>query len=136
MGAIRLVFVVAVLAIVAGVALYFAPNDIKEKSLGYISDIPFLPEEVKKSVEDIYATPAYRREKALTELNKNLASLESIVEFGLPEPDEALETIERTKELVQEILDQNSDSTVVDKITTAVINKLTEGKNICPQPES
>lgn len=134
MGAIRLIFVIAVLAVVAGVALYFAPNNIKDQSLGYISNIPFLPEDIKKGVEDIYATPAYRREKTLVQLNTNLASLESLVEFGLPEPQEALETIERTKELVQEILDQNNDPTVVDKITAAVIDKLTGGKNICPEP--
>ncbi|MBI2024723.1 MAG: hypothetical protein HYT03_01345 [Candidatus Harrisonbacteria bacterium] len=133
--AIRLLVVLAVLTGIAGVAFYFAPNNIKERGLDYISGISFLPGEIKKTAEDIYATPAYRREKLLGELDNNLFTLREIVEANLDNPEAAVETLDRTKEIVEEVLKQNDDPGVINQITAAVTEKLLSNKEkICPTP--
>ncbi len=127
-----------VIAAVGGVAFYFAPDAIKEKGLSYVDNQNFIPTEVKKAVDDLYATPQYQKEKLLAELDKNFSYLTKAVEnpsASKTEQAAALQTIERTKEIVQQLSSVSSDPTLVSKITEIVTNKVLSsvgGTGSCP----
>ena len=126
-----------ILAGAAGVAFYFAPGNIKERGLAYIGERDFIPIEIKKAAEDIYATPEYKRDKLLTELENNFATLESTIVKSSPQPEESVKTIARTKEIIKEISEINTNPTLVSKITEIVTEKVLSaaGKNTsCPTP--
>lgn len=127
MGLIKLVFMLVVIAAIGGAAFYFAPDALKEKALTYINGQNFIPAEVKKAVEDIYATPGYQREKLLAELDKNFSAITQAVEnpsASKTEQTAALKTIERTKEIVQQLSEVKSDPTLISKITEIVTEKV------------
>lgn len=123
---------------VAGAAFYFAPDNIKERGLSFIEEQNFIPDEIKKAAEDLYATPEYKREKLLAELENNFASLESTIVASSPKPEEAVKTIARTKEIIKEISEINSNPTLISKITEVVTDKVLAagGKNSCPTVSS
>lgn len=123
---------------VAGAAFYFAPDSIKERGLSFIEEQNFIPDEIKKAAEDLYATPEYKREKLLAELENNFASLESTIVASSPKPEEAVKTIARTKEIIKEISEINSNPTLISKITEVVTDKVlaAAGKNSCPTVSS
>lgn len=123
----RLLFLLIGLVLVAGVVFYFSPDSVKEKGLSYINESSIIPDEVKKAAEDIYATPAYKREKLLKELETNLGSLYTFVEETSQNPEPAKKLIERTKEIVAEVLAQNNDPNIIKQITETVTAKLIAG---------
>ncbi|MDO8467232.1 MAG: hypothetical protein Q7S83_03795 [bacterium] len=126
-----------ILGSVAGVAFYFAPDNIKERGLAYIDEQKFIPAEIKKAAEDIYATPEYKRDKLLAELESNFASLESAIIKSSPQPEEAVKTIARTKEIIKEISEISTNPTLVSKITEIVTEKVlstVKVNNSCPTP--
>ncbi len=129
----ELLFLLIGLALVAGVVFYFAPDNIKERGLSYINESSLIPEEIKKTAEDIYATPAYKREKLLKELEANLGSLQEFVEETSQNPEPAKKLIERTKEIVTEVLAQNNDPTIIKQVTETVTAKLINSNNSCEQ---
>ena len=109
---------------VAGVAFYFAPDNIKERGLAYIGEQDFIPIEIKKAAEDLYATPEYKRDKLLTELEDNFAALESTIVKSSPQPEESVKIIARTKEIIEEISEINTNPTLINKITEIVTEKV------------
>lgn len=113
--------------------LYFAPDSVKEKGLAYISNSPYIPDEIKKTAESVYATPSYKREKLLKELEANLGSLRTFVEETSQNPEPAKKLITRTQEIVQEVLEQNSDPGIIKQITDTVTAKILSTKNSCEQ---
>ncbi len=127
MGLIKLVLIIVVIAAIGGVAFYFAPDALKEKALTYVNSQNFIPAEVKKAVEDVYATPGYQKEKLLAELDKYFSYLAQAVEnpaISKTEQTAALHTIEQTKQIVQQLSDLKTDPTLVSKITELVTNKV------------
>lgn len=116
---------------VAGIILYFAPDSIKEKGLAYVSESSLIPDEVKKTAESIYATPAYKREKLLKELETNLGGLQTFVEKTSTNPEPAKKLIERTQEIVEEVLAQNNDPGIIKQITDTVTAKLLTAEKSC-----
>ncbi|KKU85125.1 MAG: hypothetical protein UY12_C0010G0012 [Parcubacteria group bacterium GW2011_GWA2_47_8b] len=132
MGAIKMLIALVVMLAVAGIVFYFAPDNIKEQGLAYISGIPFLPAEVKKAAEDIFATPEYKRGKLLQELETNLGTIQKTVEENVSAPTQAVKAIERTKEIVEEITKLNDDPTFIKQITNAVTEKLVDSGKACP----
>lgn len=137
MGLIKLFFMLLMLAGAAGVAFYFAPDNIKERGLTYIGAQDFIPTEIKKAAEDLYATPEYKRDKLLAELENNFASLESTIVASSPEPEKSIKTIARTKEIIKEISEINSSPTLISKITEIVTEKVLSAakeNNTCPKP--
>ena len=137
MGLIKLFLMLIIMGGIAGVALYFAPDSIKERGLAYIGEQDFIPVEIKKAAEDLYATPEYKREKLLAELEDNFASLETTITNSAPKPEEAVKTIARTKEIIKEISEINSNPTLISKITEVVTEKVLSaagGNTSCPTP--
>lgn len=137
MGLIKLLFVLIILAGAAGVAFYFAPNNIKNQGLAYIGKQNFIPIEIKKAAENLYATPEYKRDKLLEELEDNFASLESEIIESSSQPEESVKTIARTKEIIKEISEINSNPTLVSKITEVVTEKIlsaVKSDTSCPNP--
>jgi len=132
MGAIKMLIALVVMLAVAGIVFYFAPDNIKEQGLAYISGIPFLPAEVKKAAEDIFATPEYKRNVLLKELDINLDTIQKTVEESASAPAQAVKAIERTKEIVEEITKLNDDPTFIKQITNAVTEKLVDSGKACP----
>jgi len=133
MGLFRLLVMVVIIAGIAGVALYFGPDEYKEKTLSFISGSPYIPGEVKKIAEDIYETPALKRKKLLAELNQNLGSLRTFVDEN-SEDSELVALVDRTQEIVDEVLAQNTDPTIIKQITDSVTAKLLKTQNSCPTP--
>ncbi len=136
MSLIKLLFMLIILAGAAGVAFYFAPDNIKERGLAYIGKQDFIPIEIKKAAEDLYATPEYKREKLLAELENNFALLESTILKSSPQPEEAVKTIARTKEIIKEISEISTNPTLISKITEIVTEKVLSaaGTNSCATP--
>lgn len=126
---IRLLFLIFGLALIAGVVLYFVPDNIKERGLAYINKSSIIPEEIKKAAENIYATPSYKREKLLNELSANLASLQTFVETTAENPEPAKQLIERTQQIVEEVIAQNNDPNIIKQITETVTAKLIGEQN-------
>jgi len=130
MGFFRILIILVILAGIAGVALYFAPDEFKEKTLSFISGSPYIPGEVKKAAEQVYETPALRRKKLLVELDKNLGGLRDFVTENTADPD-MLSLMERTEEIVAEVLTQNTDPTIIKQITDTVAAKLIKSGESC-----
>lgn len=128
MGLIKMLFLLAILVALGGTALYFAPDNIKDKGLAYITDSAIIPDEVKKTAEKIYATPAYKRGKLLQELETNLEGLRTFIEDTSSNPEPAKKLIERTKEIVTEVIAQNTDPSIIKQITETVTEKLINSK--------
>lgn len=131
MGIIKLFFVLVGLALAAGIVFYFSPDSVKEKGLSYISGSPIVPGEVKKAVEDFYATPSMKRANLVKELEQNLASIKSIVEKNSPAPEPTVKLIERTQEIVDEIVQQKTEPSVIQQITETVTSKLLKSGELC-----
>lgn len=127
----RLLFLLIGLIIFAGAVFYFAPDSIKEKGLSYVSESRIVPEKVKKAVEDFYATPAMKRANLVKELEQNLASIKSVVERNSPAPEPTVKLIERTQEIVDEIAQQKTEPSVIQKITETVTAKLLKSGELC-----
>ena len=130
-----------IIVAIGGVAFYFAPNSIKDKALSYVDSQSFIPAEIKKTIADVYATPEYQKQQLLAELDKNFSYLTQAVanpSASKTEQAAALQTIERTKEIVQQLSSVSSDPTLVSKITEIVTNKILSaaGGSSCPIPAS
>lgn len=130
MGLFRLLIMIVVIAGIAGVALYLAPDEYKEKALSFISGSPYIPGEVKKVAAQVYETPALRRKKLLSELETNLGGLRDFVTENSTDP-EILKLVERTEAIVEEVLAQNTDPTLIKQITDSVTAKLLKTQNSC-----
>ncbi len=130
----RFLFIAVVLIIAAGVAFMLAPDSFKEKGLEYVSQNPYIPGEVKKAVDDLYATPAIRRKRLVQELEQNLAGLKQALEEKAGASDPSIQLVERSKEIVAEVLKQNDDPTVIKQITEAVTAKLLSSGDACVKP--
>ncbi len=124
MGIIKLLFMLAIMAVIAGVAFYFAPDSIKEQGLAYLNESSLVPIEIKKAAENLYATPEYSREKLEKELVQNFESIEAIIRKTSSDPEPIIQKIQRTKEIVEEIKEIRSDPTFVTKITEIVTEKV------------
>ena len=125
----------AILAGIAGAVLYFSPDPIKEKVLGYVNGSPYIPAEIKQEAERLYATPAMKREKLITELTENLSQFQAYVEKTEPgtsstSPEVAL--IARSKEIINQVLKINADPSAIKQITDALAAKVLSGSNSCP----
>ncbi len=134
-GLIRLLLLLAIAAAIAGTAFYFAPDSIKEQGLAYINDQNYIPIEIKKAAESLYATPKYQRDILIEELDDNFATIESIIQKYSAAPAADIKTIQRTREIVKEISEIQNNPTLVSKITEAVTEKVIAGvkQNECPK---
>ena len=137
MGLIKMLFLLVVLIALGGVGLYFSPYNIKDKGLAYINDSSIIPDEIKKTAESIYATPSYKRAKLLEELETNLSGLKSLVEQTSSNPEPAKKLIDRTKEIITEVLAQNTDPGIIKQITETVTAKILDSskKDQCDRPD-
>ncbi|MEK7640856.1 MAG: hypothetical protein AAB389_02570 [Patescibacteria group bacterium] len=136
-GLIRLIILLAIAGIIAGTAFYFAPDSIKEQGLAYISDQNFIPVEIKKAAENLYATPKYQRDILIEELDNNFGAIESIIQKYSVEPTADIKTVQRTREIVKEISEIQNNPTLVSKITEVVTEKVlsaVSSNNSCPKP--
>ncbi len=132
MALFRLLVIVAIIISIAGAGLYFAPDNIKEKVLSYVNDSPYVPSEIKKEVEKLYATPAMKREKLITELTDNLLKIEAYITKNTPSPESPeAKLLERSQQIIAEVLEQNAEPGVVKQITDAVTAKLLSSGNAC-----
>lgn len=129
---------IAIMAVIAGVAFYFAPDNIKEQGLAYLNESNLVPIEIKKAAENIYATPEYNREKLEKELIQSFESIESIIRKTSSDPGPIIQKIQRTKEIVEEIKEIKSDPTFISKITEIVTEKVLStvsgNSEYCPKP--
>ncbi|GEM_PF-3470282 len=133
MGIIKLFLMMVGLIVAAGIIFYFAPDDIKERGLAYVSNSNIVPKEVKKTVEDFYATPAMKRENLIKELEQNLADIKTVVEKNSPAPEPTIKLIERTQQIVEEIIQQKTEPSVIRQITEIVTAKLLKSGELCPK---
>lgn len=131
MGLFRTLITLAALAAIAGIVFYFSPDSIKEKGLAYITGSPYVPGEVKKAAETFFATPELKRKKLLEELDDNLSGIQNLVEQTSENPAPIIQLVERTKEVVQEVIRQNNDPTIIKQITEIVTEKLIASENNC-----
>lgn len=127
MGVIKLVFVILGLILAAGIGFYFMPDTIKEQGLAYITNNSIIPEEVKKVVESLYATPSMKRENLIKELEQNFADLKASV------PESVTELVERTEQILEEVLEQSATPTIIQQITETVTQKLLKSGDACKQ---
>lgn len=135
MALFRLLIMLAIVAGVAGAGLYFAPDSVKEQVLSYVNNNPYLPSEIKKEVENIYATPSMKREKLINELTTNLSLIQTYIEEVAPATASSspeVKLLNRSKEIIAEVLKQNSDPTVIKQITDAVATKLLSSNACVP----
>ncbi len=123
MGIIKLLIGLVIIIAISGIAFYFAPDSIKEKGLSLMNSQSFIPAEVKKAAEDIYATPQYKANQLLAELDKNFSALTTAVKNPTTDKTkqaETVQTIEQTKQLVQQLSQVKTDPTLISQITEAV----------------
>ena len=134
MALFRLLLMLAIVAGVAGAGLYFAPDSVKEQVLSYVNSNPYVPSEIKSEVEKLYATPAMKREKLITELTGNLSVIQSYIE-GLSSVSASsspeVKLLTRSQEIIDQVLKINADPGAVKQITDAVAAKLI-ASNSCP----
>ncbi|TSC82902.1 MAG: hypothetical protein G01um101419_454 [Parcubacteria group bacterium Gr01-1014_19] len=135
-GLIRLLILLAIASVVAGAAFYFAPDSIKEQGLAYLNDQNYIPLEIKKAAENLYATPKYQREILIEELDDNFETIESIIQKYSEQPTSDIKTVQRTREIVKEISEIQNNPTLVSKITEVVTAKVISSvtENSCPKP--
>ena len=138
MALFRLLLMLAIVAGVAGAGLYFAPDSVKEQVLSYVNSNPYVPSEIKSEVEKLYATPAMKREKLITELTGNLSVIQSYIE-GLSSVSASsspeVKLLTRSQEIIDQVLKINADPGAVKQITDAVAAKLISSGNTCPVPQ-
>lgn len=132
----RFLFIAVVLIVAGGVAFMLAPESFKEKGLEYVSRNPYIPAEVKKTVDNFYATPAIKRKRLVQELETNLADLKKTLEEKVGAGDPSVQLVERSKEIVAEVLQQNDDPTIIKQITEAVTAKLLSSGDACVKPQN
>ncbi len=131
----------AIATFVAGAAFYFAPDSIKEQGLAYLNDQNYIPLEIKKAAESLYATPKYQRDILIEELDDNFETIESIIQKYSQEPTADIKTVQRTREIVKEISEIQNNPTLVSKITETVTEKVLssiggDSDNSCPTASS
>lgn len=125
MGIIRILFYLAILVGGAMMTFYFLPSNAKEKTLTYIDESSFVPEGVKDFVENNFAPPSYTRKKLLAELEANLDEIQTVVvDAGASE--EAHKTITRTKQIIKEILETNTEPTAAGKLIETITETITQ----------
>ena len=136
MGVIKLFLILLGLILAGGVALYFSPDSVKERGLAYISDRSIIPEDVKKVAESIYATPSMKREQLVQEFERNLADIQKVVEKSSPAPEAeaTVKLIEETKKIVEEIIEQKAEPSVIQQITETVTAKLLKSGEVTSRP--
>ena len=130
---LRILFTTIILTIIAGAALYFAADGVKEKGLALLYGSPYVPSDFKKILESVYSSPAIKHQKLINELNQNINAIEKVAQtFSVSSPD-TLKAIARSKEIIQEVLAKNSDPTFVATVSEAVTQKLIASGNACPK---
>ena len=135
MALFRLLVMLAIIAGIGGGALYFAPDSIKEQVLSYVNTNPYVPSKIKEEVDRLYATPAMKREKLITELTDNLSQIQNyLAEVSTSTDGAEYKLNERSKQIVNDVLKINADPSAVKQITDAVAAKLLSGQNSCPTP--
>ena len=79
---LRILFTTIILTIIAGAALYFAADGVKEKGLALLYGSPYVPSDFKKILESVYSSPAIKHQKLINELivtiNKSTSKNETI----------------------------------------------------------
>ncbi len=119
--------ILAIAAGAAGAALYFAPDTVKEKVLSYVNGSPYIPAEIKTEAENLYATPAMKREKLIGELTSNLSEIQNYLAKsagGTASSSPEVALVARSRELVNEVLKINADPSAVKQITDALASKV------------
>jgi hypothetical protein len=121
---LRILFTAIILTVLAGIALYFAADGVKEKGLALLYGSPYVPSDFKKVLESVYSSPAIKHQQLIEELNRNIGAIEKAAQkFSASSPD-TLKAVARSKEIIQEVLAKNIDPAFVKTVSEAVTQKL------------
>lgn len=130
---LRILFTAVILTVIAGAALYFAADGVKEKSLALLYGSPYVPSDFKKILESVYSSPAIKHQQLIEELNRNIGTIEKAArQFSTNSPD-TLKAVARSKEIIQEVLAKNIDPAFVKTVSEAVTQKLAASGDSCPK---
>ena len=128
---LRILFTTIILTAIAGAALYFAADCVKEKGLALLYGSPYVPSDFKKVLESVYASPAIQHQKLVNELNENFKIIETAARKFAAESPDALAAITRSQEIIAEVVEKNSDPAFVKTVSDAVAQKLIASGNAC-----
>jgi len=112
------------LVLVAGTVFYFLPDSIKEKGLTYINESPYVPQLVKDTAENLYATPAYKRKELAADLEKNLAEIQLALENSPTKQPELVKKIAEAQAMLKEVLQFNEQPTATASLVSAITEKV------------
>ncbi|OGY62889.1 MAG: hypothetical protein A2745_01995 [Candidatus Harrisonbacteria bacterium RIFCSPHIGHO2_01_FULL_44_13] len=120
---ISLIFVV----IAAIVIFYKMPAATKQQTIEAVSEI--VPDPIKEKIESLVSTPAQRRLKLLEKLETALSEIKNnVAEDAAINPENVgkiMDKIGESEKIISQIEKTNEESSVINKVTTAVIDKTT-----------
>lgn len=125
----RIITSLIVSAIAALAFYYMAPAGLKYQIATVASNV--VPLSIKEKVESVIYTPAERREKLISQLEKKLAFLKTdVADTKDPEREgvaaKVVAAIEEVEQIVNKIEAINDEQSAAGKITTTVVKKAAE----------
>ena len=130
-----------IIAVVWGI-LRLTPAETKktiaEKAGGFFSFIA--PDKAKDKLGSIFLSPIERRAKIISQLEKNIASIEEAFDAektssSMPakEREAILEVIGKTKDEIAKLNETNKDQGIVNKITSGVFHAVSNALGLAPE---
>lgn len=130
-----------IIAVVWGI-LKLMPAETK-KAIGKKTGEVFsfiVPKQAREKLDPIFLSPAERRTKIISQLEKNIASIEEVFRTGetsstmsAEKKEEALETIREAKNEIAKLNDANKDQGVVNRITSGVFQAAGDALGLSPK---
>ncbi|MDP2695841.1 MAG: hypothetical protein Q8O87_01150 [bacterium] len=128
----RLLTSIIGLVLVVLAFVYLVPPDTKLKISDSITDLEFLPQDIKDKAENILLTPAQRREKLINKLDGALAGLldelTPEMQESLPAPlREALRaSVQESTNILEKIKAINTDPGPINTATAKIVEEIKE----------
>ena len=103
------------------------PAATKQQTIEAVSEI--VPDPIKEKIESLVSTPAQRRLKLLEKLETALSEIKNnVAEDAAINPENVgkiMDKIGESEKIISQIEKTNEESSVINKVTTAVIDKTT-----------
>lgn len=110
--------------LLAFLALYFLPGEIKEKTLASLAGI--VPETLKEKAEELLLRPPEKRLRVIKKLETEIKELKA----G-PEKKTATEDfIKEAEELIAELKAKNEDASLTSALTARLVEKLLDREKV------
>lgn len=130
----RIISSLLITIIVIVAAYYLNPFGLKQKAADSISELGFIPDDIKTKIEGVLLSPKERRERLITKLENNLANLKTSLASSQSSTNgieaqissNAITIIEESEKLLQEIKESNEDPGLVNTAATKIIEEIKE----------